>query len=181
MLIKETDYWALRRIRMIADYQFSSSIGSSLFPRVEDVSISRKTGKIKEISEGKSHIATLNPRSGTFSLSMEGARRLVGRDDCPCITIKDEFILPISRGGNVFAKHVAGSSNWVHPSSETIVTSEASRVLAVGRSLLSSEEAKRFKHGIAIKVRRGVNSKDVPSENGSQNNAQTHGQNGTET
>jgi len=152
---------------MIADYQFSASAGSHLFTDEVNVSASPKTGKIKEIRENNIHIATLNPRSGTFSLSVEGAGKLAGRHDGPLVTVNSEFILPISRGGNVFAKHVIEAADGIRAGNETIVMSEDSSLLAVGRSLLSGEEAKRFKYGIAIKVRRGVKGQHVSSKNGS--------------
>jgi predicted RNA-binding protein (TIGR00451 family) len=163
---------------MIADYQFSAGTGSSLFPNEINASISRKTGKVKEIREGGSYIATLNPKSGTLSLSLEGARRLLHKHDSPQVTVMSEFASPISKGGNVFARHVVGADEGIRAGNEVIVISEDSSLLAVGHSLMSGVEAKRFKRGIAIKVRRGVDTYDV-SKNGSQGNAQANEQDGT--
>jgi predicted RNA-binding protein (TIGR00451 family) len=160
-LPKRTSYWVLRKIRTIADYQFSEGAGCTLFPDEIDVTISRKTGKIKEIRDGSSHLATLNPRTGTLSLSIEGAKRLTGKIDGSTITVDDEFVFPISMGGNVFARHVVNAGDGLRAGNETVVVSENSSVVAVGRSLLSGGEAKGFKCGVAIKVRRGVNSQHV--------------------
>ncbi len=151
---------------MIADYQFSGGTGSCLFSNEIDSSISRKTGKVKEIREGGNYIATLNPKSGTFSLSLEGARRLLHKHGIPRATVMSEFASLISKGGNVFAKHIIEADEGIRAGNEVIVLSEDSSLLAVGHSLLSGDEAKRFKRGIAIKVRRGVNANDV-SKNGS--------------
>jgi len=166
-LFKRASYWVLRKIRMIADYQFFAGAGSSLFSDEINGTVSLKTGKIKEIRENNVHIATLNPRNGIFSLSIEGARKLAGKYNGPLIIANNEFILPISRGGNVFAKHIVNAADGIRAGNETIVMSEDSSLLAVGRSLLSGEEAKRFKCGVAIKVRRGVEGKHVSSKNGS--------------
>jgi predicted RNA-binding protein (TIGR00451 family) len=166
-LFRRASYWTLRKIRMVADYQFYGGAGSSLFPGEVHASVSRKTGKIKEIQENSVHIATLNPRNGILALSIEGARRLTGECDGPLITVNGEFVLPISRGGNVFAKHIVRAANRIRAGDETIVISEDSSLLAVGRSLMSGEEAKRFKCGIAIKVRRGVDGQHATSKNGS--------------
>jgi uncharacterized protein with predicted RNA binding PUA domain len=160
-LLKRTNYWILRKIRTVADYQFSESVGCILFPDEIDVTISRKTGKIKEIRDNSSHVATLNPRTGFLSLSIEGAKKLSGKIEGSTITVNDEFVLPISRGGNVFAKHVVKAADELRAGNETIVVSENSSLVAVGRSLLSGGEAKGFKYGVAIKVRRGVNSQHV--------------------
>jgi predicted RNA-binding protein (TIGR00451 family) len=165
LAIKKANYWVVRKLRMIADYQFSAGAGVCLFPVEIDASVSRKTGKVKEIRGRGNHIGTLNPRSGTFSLSLEGARRLQCRRDSPRVIVKNQFVLPISKGGNVFAKHLVEADESIRAGSEVIVLSEDSALIAVGHSLLSGDEAKRFKRGIAIKVRRGVSAHDV-SKNG---------------
>ena len=157
-LLKRTSYWVLRKIRTVADYQFSNSAGCTLFPDEVEVTISRKTGKIKEIRDNGSHVATLNPKTGFLSLSIEGARRLTGKIEDSTVTVNDEFVFPISRGGNVFAKHIIKAGDGLRAGNETIVVSENSSLVGVGRSLMSGGEAKGFKCGIAIKVRRGVNS-----------------------
>lgn len=165
MTMRKADYWVIRKLRMIADYQFSADSGFCLFPAEIAASVSRRTGKVKEIRERGNHIGTLKPKSGTFSLSLEGARRLLLKPNSPRIIVKNEFVSPISKGGNVFARHVVEADESIRPGNEAIVLSEDSTLIAVGHSLLSGDEAKRFKRGIAIKVRRGVSAHDV-SKNG---------------
>jgi predicted RNA-binding protein (TIGR00451 family) len=43
----------------------------------------------------------------------------------------------------------------IRPKDEVIVVNENGEVLAVGRAVLSGEEMKAFKTGVAVKVRRG--------------------------
>lgn len=155
----------VRKLRLIADYQFFAGAGSCLFPFEIDASVSRRTGKAKEIIELGSHLGTLNPKSGTFSLSLQGARRLQVTQGSPLVMVRSEFASPISQGGNVFARHITEADDGIRPGNEAIVLSEDSTLIAVGRSHLSGEEAKKFKRGIAIKVRRGVSAHDV-SKNG---------------
>jgi predicted RNA-binding protein (TIGR00451 family) len=143
---------------MIADYQFFVGAGSLLFPSEVDIYTSPRTGKIKEVRHDNSHLASLNPRSGLFSLSIEGAKKLVGRRGSPVVVIKSNIISEVSLGKNVFAKHITDAESGIRAGNETIVVSEGSSLVAVGRSLLGGDEAKRFKHGVAIKVRRGVGS-----------------------
>jgi uncharacterized protein with predicted RNA binding PUA domain len=159
---------------MIADYQFFMGAGSLLFPNDIDIFSSPRTGKIREIREGNVHIATLNPRSGTLSLSIEGARKLAVKHNSPFVVVQKDFASEVSRGGNVFARHIAEAQQGIYAGNEAIAVSEDDSLLAVGRSLLSGNEAKRFKHGVAIKVRRGVNSKYDVQKNGSKSNAPTH-------
>jgi predicted RNA-binding protein (TIGR00451 family) len=166
LTVKKANYWVVRRLRLIADYQFFAGAGSCLFPLGVDASVSPRTGKLKEIRERGSHLGTLSPKTGTFSLSLEGARRIQSSIGCPRVIVGTEFVSPISKGGNVFARHVTEADENIRSGNEVIVLSENSALIAVGRSRLSGEEAKRFKRGIAIKVRRGASAHDV-SKNGS--------------
>jgi len=166
---------------MIADYQFSAGVGRTLFPNAIEVLISGRTGKVREIREGTIHLATLNAKSGLFSLSLEGARRLADGPGCPVVVVKNDVVAPISEGGNVFAKHIVEADLGIRAGNETIIISGNSSLIAVGHSLLSGEEAKRFKYGVAIKVRRGVSANNVGPENGPQSDASSHGQNGAQT
>jgi len=166
LTVKKASFWVIRKLRLIADYQFFVGAGLRLFPLEVDVSLSSKTGKAKEIREHGIHLGTLNPRSGTLSLSIEGATRLKTSHRSPNVIVRSEYASPISTGGNVFAKHVAEAEESIRSGNEAIILSEDLTILAVGRSHLSGEEAKRFKRGVAIKVRRGVRSNHV-SENGS--------------
>jgi len=168
--VKKAGFWIVRKLRLIADYQFFAGAGLCLFPFEVDASLSSRTGKAKEVMEKGIRLGTLNPRSGTLSLSLEGATRLMTGHRSPRVVVKSEYASPIARGGNVFAKHVAEANEGIRSGNEVIVLSDDSSLLAVGRSHLSGEEAKRFKRGIAIKVRRGVGAYHV-SENGSQGNA----------
>lgn len=165
MKVKKASFWVVRKLRLIADYQFFTGAGLYLFPLEVDASLSSRTGKAKEVTEKGIRLGTLNPRSGTLSLSIEGATRLLTSHRSPRVIVKSEYASPISRGGNVFAKHVIEASEGIRSGNEAIILSEDSSLLAVGRSHLSGEEAKRFKRGIAIKVRRGVGAYHV-SKNG---------------
>jgi uncharacterized protein with predicted RNA binding PUA domain len=165
LTIKKANYWVARKLRLIADYQFFPGAGLCLFPFEVDASVSPKTRKTKEVREQGRHLGTLSPRTGTFSLSLEGARRIQFSLGSPRVIVGSEFASAISMGGNVFAKHVTEVDENIRSGNEAIVLSENSALIAVGRSRLSGEEAKRFKRGIAIKVRRGANAHDV-SKNG---------------
>jgi uncharacterized protein with predicted RNA binding PUA domain len=165
-LHRRANYWTLRRIRTIADYQFFAGAGSFLFPADVNITTSPRTGKIREIRQGNVHIATLNPRSGLFSLSIEGARRLLGKHGSPVVVVRSDISSQVSRGGNIFSKHIVEAASEIRAGNEAIAVSEDYSLVAVGHSLLSGDEAKRFKHGVAIKVRRGVNSQHALQENG---------------
>lgn len=141
----------------MADYQFGKGVGVKLFPENVKIEYSKRTGRIRYVYlEGK-RLATLRPTDGLFSLSIAGAKSIAeNRDSAKCfVTVKDEVSKFIAEGGDVFAVHVVKADDEIRPKDEVIVLNESGEVLAVGRAVLSGEEMKAFKTGVAVKVRRG--------------------------
>ncbi len=148
---------ALRRIRSVADYQFGKGVGAKLFPENVEIAYSKRTGRIRYIYLNGKRLATLRPTDGLFSLSIKGAKRIAenaGSAKC-FVTVQNNVSRFIAEGGDVFAVHVIKADYQIRPKDEVIIVDEGGRVLAVGRSVLSSEEIKSFKVGVAVKVRRG--------------------------
>lgn len=148
----------LIRVRAVADYQFGGGCGAKIFP--EDITVikSRKTGKVKGIYNQGRLLATLRPLDGFLALGMEGAIRIASSLRPPryrVVVIEDvsEFI---KKGRNLFAKHVQSADPEIRPGEEVLVTDSKDRVLATGRAVLNGKEMKRFKIGLAVKVRRGA-------------------------
>jgi len=148
----------LRRIRSVADYQFGRGVGEKLFPENVEIVYSKRTGRIRYVYLDGKRLATLRPMDGLFSLSIEGAKRIVeGRIPTKYIvTIKNSASKFVAEGGDVFAVHVVKADSEIRPKDEVIVVDEKGEVLAVGRAILSGEEMTAFKAGVAVKVRRGV-------------------------
>lgn len=148
---------ALRRIRSVADYQFGKGVGAKLFPENVEIAYSKRTGRIRYIYLNGKRLATLRPTDGLFSLSIKGAKRIAenaGSAKC-FVTVQNNVSRFIAEGGDVFTVHVVKADDEIRSKDEVIVVDEGGRVLAVGRSVLSSEEIKSFKVGVAVKVRRG--------------------------
>jgi uncharacterized protein with predicted RNA binding PUA domain len=148
---------ALRRIRSVADYQFGKGVGAALFPENVKIVFSRNTGRIRYVYlEGK-RLGTMRPTDGFFSLSIDGARRVVhGRQPAKCfVAVRSDVAKFIAEGGDVFAAHVVRADDEVRAKDEIIVLDEEGNILAVGRAVLSGQEMKAFKRGVAVKVRRG--------------------------
>ncbi|MGC8999214.1 MAG: PUA domain-containing protein [Candidatus Bathyarchaeia archaeon] len=148
---------ALRRIRSVADYQFGKGVGEALFPQNVEIVYSKRTGRIRYIFLNGKRLATMRPLDGLFSLSIEGARRIVNSDvRAKClVTVKNDVSKFIAEGGDVFAAHVLRADSEIRPKDEVIVVNEKGEVLAVGKAVLSGEEMTAFKVGVAVKVRRG--------------------------
>jgi uncharacterized protein with predicted RNA binding PUA domain len=148
---------ALQRIRSIADYQFGKDVGVRLFPENVDIVYSKTTGRIRYVNLNGKRLATLRPTDGLLSISITAAMSIAenaGFARC-FVTVRKDVSEFIANGGDVFAAHVVKADDAIHAKDEVIVVDEDNRVLAVGRALLSSVEMKRFKTGVAVKVRHG--------------------------
>ncbi len=65
----------LEKVRAIADYQFGKGAGRVLFPDGTEIVKSRATGRIRTISYGGGvQVATMRPKDGLFTLTMEGGK-----------------------------------------------------------------------------------------------------------
>lgn len=146
-----------RRIRSVADYQFGRGVGIQLFPENVEIIFSRRTGRIRYMYLNGKRLATMRPTDGLFSLSIAGAKRIVenGASAKCFVAVRPDISEFIAEGGDVFAAHVVKADDEIRSKDEVIVVDERGEVLAVGRALLSGEEMRAFKRGVAVKVRRG--------------------------
>jgi len=151
----------LEKIRKIADYQLGKGAGEALFPDHVDVVFSKRTGRIRHIYFKHKLLATLRPTDGMFSLTVEGAKRLLQGVSPPRLWVKvsEEAAQFVAGGRSVFAKHVVASDPEIRPQEEVIVINKRNKVLAVGKAVLTGKEMKAFKRGVAVRVRKGVSEK----------------------
>ena len=149
---------SLAKIRSIADYQFGKGVGLELFPSNIQIQYSPRTGRIRYINLDGERLATLRPTDGVLSLSIKAAVSMAKKTPfAKCfVTVKNDVSKFIAEGGDVFAVHVVKVNGQVGARDEVIALDEDGQVLAVGRTLLSSEEMKAFKTGVAVKVRHGI-------------------------
>ena len=147
----------MNRIRSVADYQFGKGTGVELFPENVEIAFSKRTGRIRYVYLAGRRLATMRPTDGLFSLSIAGAKRIVEKvDSAKCFAaVRNDVSRFIAEGGDVFAKHVVRADDEIRSKDEVIVLDESGKVLAVGRAVLSGEEMKAFKHGVAVRVRHG--------------------------
>lgn len=146
----------LIKIRSIANYQFGKNVGEKLFPKESVIIKSKSTGKIKYIYYNNKLLATLRAKNGLLALTLDGAERILKVKTLHCkVKIKKEAAKYVAEGRNVFAKHVMEADEELRPQDEVIVVDEGNNLIAVGKAVLSGEEMKAFKHGVAVKVRRG--------------------------
>jgi len=151
---------SLRLVRVIADYQFGKGAGKALFPETCRF-ITSYSGRVRQVVDGV-RIATVKADTGLLTISIEGARRLLGILPYPemRVIVKREVSEFIAKGRSVFAKHVVDVDGDVRPNDEVIVINEDGELLATGRATLSAREMVEMKKGVAVSVRYGI-SKEV--------------------
>jgi len=147
----------LRKIRRIADYQFGAETGKRLFPNNVTIVLSKTTGKIRHVYVDGELLATLKPTDGFFSLTIEGAKRLVGhaKPRRQWVQVQKEAEAFVEKASDVFAKHVVDADPDIRPLEEVIVLNMRNEVIAVGRAVLSGPEMRDYMRGVAVKVRKG--------------------------
>jgi len=152
-------------VKMRANYQFGPGAGECLASRGVKVEVSKRTGKPRYVYDYSGKLlATIRWNDGFLALTLEGARLLKECLKPPRlrVVVKNEVRDFIKRGRSVFAKHVVGVDPEIRCGDEVIVVDEEDNLLAVGRAALSSYEMLAFNSGVAVKVRRGVESEDKP-------------------
>ncbi len=150
-------YETLEKIRKIAEYQFGGSTGKTLFPDNVEVSFSKGTGRIRHIRLGHELLATLRPTDGMFSLAIGGAKRLRRAEPIHYwVTVTKDATRFAACGKSVFAKHVLDADAAIKPQDEVMILDRRGNLLAVGKAVLTGDEMKIFKKGLAVRVRRGV-------------------------
>ena len=129
-----------------------------MFPDNVNVVLSRRTGRIRHVYLKRELLVTLRPTDGMFSLTIEGAKRLMRGISSLRLWVKvsREAAPFIAEGRSVFAKHVITADAEIRPQEEVIVLDEDNKVLAVGKAILTGREMKAFKRGVAVRVRKGV-------------------------
>ena len=149
----------LRKLIGVANYQFGLGTGSILFDRNSRIVCSKKTGRIRHIYHGEKLIATLRPTDGYLALTPHGARILLDKMSVApnIVTVQTDVAEFITKGGDVFAKHIVNVADTIRPSDEVIVINQSGELLGVGSALLSANDMKNFKRGVAVRVRRGTN------------------------
>lgn len=145
------------KARIIADYQFGRGAGAVLFTDTVEFTLSR-TRRIAQIKEGDERIATLRSGDGLFTLGIEGAKRLHQHLRYPGnrVVMNEESSEFVRKGETAFCKHVLDADPAIRAYDEVLVVDGQDRLLATGKAMLAGEELHSFQHGVAVKVRHGI-------------------------
>jgi uncharacterized protein with predicted RNA binding PUA domain len=146
----------LRRVQVIADFQFGRGAGEALFSGRCDFTLST-TGRIRQIICNGERLATVRASDGRLTLGIAGARRLHAFLPAHAyrVAVRDDVAEFIAKGKNAFAKHVVAADPDIRADDEVLVVNEKGDLLATGKAMLSGKEMRVFKYGVAVQVRKG--------------------------
>ena len=159
LILPEAKVTDFDRLKTIADYQFGTGSGESLFGNDPDkvkIEKSRKTGKIRHVYEGDDIIVNMRASDGFLILSDLGAIRLHKHLEKPNmrVVVAEDSEPFAKKGKSVFNKFVLDCDEKIRRNDEVLIVNKDDELLACGKSLLSSYEIKDFNTGQAIKTRK---------------------------
>ena len=137
---------------------------SKLLPKDIEITFSRKTGRIRTVSQKGKFLCTLRI-DGSLAISIHFAQMLLKNKKFKenCIEINSDAAPYVEQGRSVFCKHVVSCGKNVKISADTPVLFK-NKVIAVGRALLSSDMISDFDRGVAIKIRDSLKSRNEEKE-----------------
>jgi len=146
----------LKKVRIMADFQFGKGSGNVLFPDTVTFQLS-KTKRVRQILNDGKHIATVRAKDGTLTLSMDGAATLHQYIPSPKgrVVICEDAVPFVAKGKTTFSKHVISLDPELRAGNEVMVVSESDDLLATGQLILSPHEIDFMERGAAVDVRRG--------------------------
>ena len=145
----------LLRCRAVLDMQFGRGAGDILDGKKVEMIKSPRTGKIRNVIIDGAHALSMRAGDGRFTLKLEGGKLLVKVLPPPSMRVKtdDEPAGFAAKGNNVFAKFVLECDPGIRPGDDVLIVNTKDELAAVGRALMTPEEMKSFKRGVAVRVK----------------------------
>ncbi len=155
MKFRRASEWEVRRLRVIADYQFGWGAGECLIPDGVVVGVSPNTLRVREVRSPEGVLlATLRASDYFYSLSLEGARRLLSCFERPRLRV---IVDPSRvRHKSIPSSAVLNVDDALRAGDEAIVVDGSDSLIGVGRLRLSPLEIKAGVAGEAVRLRKKV-------------------------
>ena len=145
------------KLKQSIDSLFGNGV-SKYLPKDIEMTFSRKTGRIRTVSQNGNLLCTLRIDGG-LAISPFFAQILLKskkfRENC--VEVNKDAAPFVQEGRSVFCKHVVWCGKNIRITEDTPVLFK-DKVIAVGRAVLSSEMISDFDRGVAIKVRDSLKS-----------------------
>ena len=146
------------------DALFGIGVSRYLLKKI-DFTLSKKTGRIRNVSHQEKLLCTLRIDGGLaitpyFAQILSKSKKFKEN----CVEINEDAAPFVEEGRSVFCKHVIWCGKNVQIGSDTPILFD-DQVIAVGKAVLSSEMIKDFKRGVAVKIRDSLKSRkgEIPS------------------
>ncbi|MEM5880033.1 MAG: PUA domain-containing protein [Candidatus Aenigmatarchaeota archaeon] len=148
----------LSTTKAILNYQFGDKVGDKIIEKYKEnikLEISKSTGRIRRIYINNKLFGTVEPSTGFIIPTFFGGEIIKTFLPFPKyrVIVSEEAIPFVLDGKSVFCKFVIDLDNNILPEDVVFVVDRKDNLLAIGISKLSSEEIKRFKRGVAIKIK----------------------------
>jgi archaeosine synthase len=137
------------KVASLARFQFGEGGGAL----AAGCDVRRRGPDLRITDERRTQLALLQHERGLLSLTMDGARRLLGR------TRYEVEIGDFKPSGTVFAPGVLGAGKDIRPGDEVLVA-RSGELRGVGVALMSAAEMLESKKGGAVRMRHHVSSKE---------------------
>ena len=148
----------VHKLKQTIDALFGKGV-SKYLPKKIEITYSKKTGRIKTVLHDEKLLCTLRIDGG-LAITPYFAQLLLASKKFKenCIEVNADAAPFVKEGRSVFCKHVVWTGKNIRIASDTPILFE-DNVIAVGRSVLSSEMINDFERGVAVKVRDSLKSR----------------------
>jgi uncharacterized protein with predicted RNA binding PUA domain len=148
----------VEKLKQSIDALFGTGV-SKYLPRDIEITLSRKTGRIRTVNHHGILLCTLRIDGG-LAISPYFAQILLKskRFKQNCLVVSQEAAPFVREGNSVFCKHVVWCGNNIQISSDTPILFD-DKVIAVGKAILSSKMIPDFTRGVAVRIRDSLKSR----------------------
>jgi len=131
---------------------------TSAFPWEQLIYIKSKSTKRLRLIKYRESMFTSVKENGIVTLSIESAKNMMqtSRFLGSCVKVTEDIDEFISKGGNLFCKHVKSVGKNIQVGLDVGILNAKNELIAVGKAVVPKGYMLSFKKGIAVKVRRGT-------------------------
>ncbi|NWF96847.1 MAG: tRNA guanosine(15) transglycosylase TgtA [Candidatus Thorarchaeota archaeon] len=146
--------WETRLLKAVFAYQWSLDL-NRLHPENFRISVSRSTGKIRQIHSEEGVLFTLVPNTGLLTPTFLGGSAMLkaGLDRRYIVAVEDDAVEFVAEGKSALARFIHYADPELRPGEEVLVTDTRGVLLGVGKALLSGRGMRAFRRGVAVSIR----------------------------
>jgi len=150
-------YFYLTKFKSILQYQYHIPNDQITFFDESKLTfiLSKRTNRLKYIKYRDEIISTFRYHDGFLVFTDKGASILLKNIKYPRlrVVVPDDIAEFISKGYNLFSKHVVDIDPLIRPESEIFVVNTQDEFIAVGKLIMNKRDLECFKTGVAVKIR----------------------------